>query len=90
VVTSDNPRTEDPLGIIAGICGGMLHPAGATVIEDRAAAIGWAIANAGDSDTVLVAGKGHELYQEVNGEKHPFSDTVIAAECLHARAGGRT
>lgn len=90
VLTSDNPRTEDPLRIIDDIRGGMLNAAGATVIEDRAAAIGWAIANAGDSDTVLIAGKGHELYQEAGGEKRPFSDVAIAAECLHARAGGQT
>lgn len=90
ILTSDNPRGEDPLRIIGEIRNGMLNAAGATIIEDRAAAIGWAIANARDGDTLLVAGKGHELYQEVNSEKYPFSDVAIAAECLHARAGGRT
>ena len=90
VLTSDNPRTEDPLAIIDAIRGGMLDGARATVIEDRAAAIGWAIADANARDTVLIAGKGHELYQETGSERLPFSDVACAAECLHALAGGQT
>ena len=90
VLTSDNPRNEDPLAIIDGIRDGMLNGSTATVIEDRAAAIGWAIANAKAGDTVLIAGKGHEQYQEAGGEKAPFSDVAIAAECLHAGSGERS
>ncbi len=90
VLTNDNPRMEDPVRILGDLQQGMLNPAAATVIEDRAAAIDWAIANAAAGDTVLIAGKGHELYQDVGGEKQPFSDFVVADECLHRRAGGRT
>ena len=88
VLTSDNPRREDPLAILDALKGGMLEPGRATVIEDRAAAIDWCIANSAAADTVLIAGKGHELYQEVGGDKRPFSDLAVASACLAAREGG--
>jgi len=86
VLTSDNPRSEEPLEIIEAIRAGMLKPEGAVVIEDRAAAIAWAIADATPGDTVLVAGKGHEAFQDIGGEKRPFADMVVAAACLAAPA----
>ena len=82
VVTSDNPRTEDPQAIIDDIVAGLRKPA--TVIEDRAAAIAWAIQNAGDDDVVLIAGKGHEDYQEIGGDRLPFSDYAVAMTALQA------
>lgn len=74
VVTNDNPRSEAPMVIIDAILGGMSDPQRATVIEDRAAAISWAIASASDDDSVLIAGKGHENYQLIGGQQLEFSD----------------
>lgn len=79
VVTNDNPRSEDPQSIIADITDGFKDRGVVTVIEDRAAAIAWTVANAAPTDVVLVAGKGHENYQEVDGERQPFSDYALAA-----------
>jgi len=79
VVTTDNPRSEDPQSIIADIADGFENHSVATVIEDRAAAIAWTVANAAPSDVVLIAGKGHESYQDVDGERHAFSDYTLAA-----------
>jgi UDP-N-acetylmuramoyl-L-alanyl-D-glutamate--2,6-diaminopimelate ligase len=80
VVTSDNPRGEDPAAIIAEIVAGVTgaHEA----IEDRREAIAHAIAQAHASDVVLLAGKGHETYQEVAGRRLPFSDTLEAERAL--------
>lgn len=72
VVTSDNPRNENPDEIIQAILDGV--DGEFAVEQDRAKAIGIAITNAKAGDVVLVAGKGHEDYQEIMGEKHPFSD----------------
>lgn len=80
VVTSDNPRNEVPAEIISQILAGM--PAGVRVEEDRARAIAWAIAEARGGDVVLVAGKGHEEYQEIHGVRRPFSDVAEAAQAL--------
>lgn len=85
VVTSDNPRNEDPQKIIDEIVAGFNQADHAIVIEDRAAAIAWAIANAGATDAVLVAGKGHENYQEIAGQRVSFSDLAIAAAAASAR-----
>ncbi|WP_024301052.1 UDP-N-acetylmuramoyl-L-alanyl-D-glutamate--2,6-diaminopimelate ligase [Pseudogulbenkiania sp. MAI-1] len=82
VVTSDNPRSEDPLAIIADIRAGMGESG--HVEADRAAAIRWAIAAARAGDIVLVAGKGHEEYQDIRGVKQPFSDFRVAEEALIA------
>jgi UDP-N-acetylmuramoyl-L-alanyl-D-glutamate--2,6-diaminopimelate ligase len=81
IVTSDNPRSEDPQRIIDEIVGGMSADNHETVAE-RAAAIARAIGMARQCDTVLVAGKGHEDYQEIAGVKHPFSDAAVAAGAL--------
>lgn len=83
IVTSDNPRGEDPQKIIAEIVGGM-DEGRHEIIVDRAAAIARAISLAGQCDTVLVAGKGHEEYQESNGIRHPFSDVLVAQKALRA------
>jgi UDP-N-acetylmuramoyl-L-alanyl-D-glutamate--2,6-diaminopimelate ligase len=80
VVTSDNPRSEDPAAIIREIEAGMTveHEA----IADRREAIAHAIAQAGAADVVLLAGKGHEPYQEAAGRRLPFSDTLEAERAL--------
>jgi UDP-N-acetylmuramoyl-L-alanyl-D-glutamate--2,6-diaminopimelate ligase len=85
VVTSDNPRTENPEGILDDIVAGI--PAGtAMVVEaDRAAAIAAAIAAAEPNDLVLIAGKGHEDYQILGTNKVPFDDRVEAEKALRAR-----
>ena len=80
IVTSDNPRHEDPRAIIEEIVVGM--GANFHVEEDRAAAIDQAIHNAKPGDIVLIAGKGHEDYQEINGVKLPFSDAEVAQRAL--------
>ena len=83
IVTSDNPRSEDPQRIIAEIVGGMIANNREVAVE-RAAAIERAIGLARPCDTVLVAGKGHEDYQEINGVKYPFSDVAVAERALQA------
>jgi UDP-N-acetylmuramoyl-L-alanyl-D-glutamate--2,6-diaminopimelate ligase len=88
LVTSDNPRSEEPGEIIAQIVAGMdqSHPGSSyQAIEDRAAAILMAVKQAGKQDVILVAGKGHEPYQEIKGRKMPFSDADHAALALTAR-----
>ncbi|MGC2047662.1 MAG: cyanophycin synthetase, partial [Gallionella sp.] len=88
IVTSDNPRSEDPQEIIAEIVGGMSGDNHEIIVE-RAAAMQRAINRAKQIDTVLIAGKGHEDYQEINGVKHPFSDVTISQQVLQSwRAGG--
>lgn len=84
VVTSDNPRNEAPAAIIADILAGM--PPGQTAIIDRAEAIRRAIVTAGVEDVVLVAGKGHEDYQEIHGVRQPFSDLEVARAALEGRS----
>lgn len=87
VVTTDNPRSEDAAAIIDDIVAGLSQQDKLTVIEDRAAAIAWAIENAADNDVVLVAGKGHEDYQEIAGQRMRFSDYALAESALTAREG---
>ena len=87
VVTSDNPRGEEPGAIIAQIVAGMTRaPTDHMTVEDRAAAILWAVKHAGKHDVVLLAGKGHETSQEIKGRKLPFLDADHAALALAARA----
>jgi len=89
LVTSDNPRSEDPAAIIAQIVAGMdaAHASSRfQAIEDRAAAILSAVRHAAKTDVILLAGKGHEPYQEIKGRKMPFSDADHAALALAARA----
>ena len=85
VLTSDNPRHEPPATILADLQAGLHTPGQATVIEDRAAAIAHAVRGAGVADVVLVAGKGHEDYQEIAGVRRPFSDLAEATQSLAAR-----
>lgn len=84
IVTSDNPRTEAPHQILDDIIAGMggAGGAGRLVVEDRRAAILAAVREARAGDVVLIAGKGHESYQEIAGTRHPFSDLAVAAEGL--------
>ncbi|GAB3729519.1 UDP-N-acetylmuramoyl-L-alanyl-D-glutamate--2,6-diaminopimelate ligase [Luteimonas pelagia] len=84
VVTDDNPRSEDGDAIVAGILAGIHDQAGVAVLRDRRAAIARAIGQARADDIVLVAGKGHEPYQEIDGVRHPFDDTAVARDALEA------
>ena len=84
IVTDDNPRGEDGDAIVAGIMAGFAAPEAVQVERDRAQAIARAIARAGAQDVVLVAGKGHEPYQEIAGVRHPFDDTEVARAALDA------
>jgi UDP-N-acetylmuramoyl-L-alanyl-D-glutamate--2,6-diaminopimelate ligase len=86
ILTSDNPRSEDPEAIIDAMAEGAGGSGRVTRITDRRAAIEQAIAQAGAGDVVLIAGKGHETYQEVaGGVKLPFDDREVAREALRAR-----
>lgn len=85
IVTSDNPRGEDARAIIDEIIAGMggnYH-----VIDDRAAAIDAAVHGAQSADVVLIAGKGHEAWQEIAGQRLPFSDRSHAHDALEKRRG---
>ena len=83
ILTSDNPRSEDPYQILAAIEEGIRHTKGAyTVIENRREAIRYALEIARDGDVVVLAGKGHETYQEIRGEKHPFDEKIVVKELL--------
>jgi UDP-N-acetylmuramoyl-L-alanyl-D-glutamate--2,6-diaminopimelate ligase len=85
IVTSDNPRGEDPLAIIAEITPGAEEGHGRFVIEpDRRAAIRLAMTEAGPGDVIVIAGKGHETYQELADRTIPFDDRIVAAEELRA------
>ena len=93
VVTSDNPRSENPLAIICQVLLGLSHRDAVHVQADRAAAITHALSLADPDDVVLLAGKGHESFQEIGGAKLPFSDREHAQAALDALAaapqGGR-
>jgi UDP-N-acetylmuramoyl-L-alanyl-D-glutamate--2,6-diaminopimelate ligase len=86
VLTSDNPRTEDPVHILEQMSLGMRKPLDARVIVDRALAIEKILCEAKPSDVVLIAGKGHENYQDIGGVRHPFSDIEHAQRVLHKLA----
>jgi UDP-N-acetylmuramoyl-L-alanyl-D-glutamate--2,6-diaminopimelate ligase len=88
VVTSDNPRGEDPLAIIEGVEEGLRRappPGGYAVVPDRAAAIRQAVDGARPGDVVVIAGKGHERYQEVGGVRRPFDDREVARRIVGER-----
>jgi UDP-N-acetylmuramoyl-L-alanyl-D-glutamate--2,6-diaminopimelate ligase len=85
VVTSDNPRSENPASIISQILLGLTHSGSVHVQADRALAITQTLASAQPEDVVLLAGKGHEKYQEVMGIKHPFDDMNRAQDALDQR-----
>lgn len=83
IVTSDNPRTEDPKTIIDQIISGIsVGTNNFAVISDRKKAIEHAVAIAEENDIILIAGKGHEEYQEINGVKHHFSDFEVVRDAL--------
>ncbi len=86
IVTDDNPRGEDADRIVAMILSGLRDPAHARVVRDRGAAIAEAVDAARAGDVVLIAGKGHENYQQVGSERRPFSDR----ECLRRHAAARS
>lgn len=86
VVTSDNPRGEDPREIAADIVTGLRRPQQVKVILDRAEAIAWALARANTGDTVLIAGKGHETQQIIGNQCIPFDDREFARRWLYQHA----
>jgi UDP-N-acetylmuramoyl-L-alanyl-D-glutamate--2,6-diaminopimelate ligase len=89
IVTDDNPRHEDGDRIVADILAGFTRPDEVQVQRDRALAIADALRGAGAGDVILIAGKGHEPYQEVAGVKHPFDDLLVARGLLQAREAAR-
>lgn len=92
VITSDNPRTEDPEKIIEDILAGVeeVKHARYTVIQDRRSAIACAIKSARPGDVVVIAGKGHETYQEINGERYHFDDREEAGIILEELDGAKS
>ena len=81
VITSDNPRFEEPLDIIQDIKTGINKTSGKyTIVPDRKEAIEFCIKNAKDGDVIILAGKGHEDYQEIKGVKYPFDERKVVSE----------
>ena len=85
VVTDDNPRGEDGDAIVADVLAGFADPGAVRVERDREQAIRHAVAQARAGDVVLIAGKGHEVYQEYDGVRRPFSDLAVVRRALEAR-----
>ena len=87
IITSDNPRTEDPMAIIRDICKGIQeNTKNHTIIENRRKAIRYAMDIAGKNDIIILAGKGHETYQEINGVKHHLDEREeVAAYLMETR-----
>lgn len=84
IITSDNPRTEDPMAIIKDILVGINKTTGKYIeIPDRRKAIEWAIHNGQSGDIIVLAGKGHEDYQEINGVKYPLDERDVISEVLN-------
>ena len=88
IVTSDNPRTENPALIIEDVIAGMPQDHGAFMIIDRADAIASAISSARRGDIVVIAGKGHEATQDIGGVLTPFSDVEVAQTIVREKEGG--
>jgi UDP-N-acetylmuramyl-tripeptide synthetase len=88
VVTSDNPRSEAPERIIEQICSGMGSAACVVCEPDRGRAIAWALTHAASADVIVLAGKGHETTQEIDGVYVPFSDHEQAMSGLQGRLSG--
>jgi UDP-N-acetylmuramoyl-L-alanyl-D-glutamate--2,6-diaminopimelate ligase len=82
IVTDDNPRTEDPAGIVSDILTGIPAAAPHVVEHDRALAIRLALGRSTSEDVVLIAGKGHEDYQVIGTERRAFSDQAVVADAL--------
>ena len=82
IITSDNPRTEDPQAIVDDILTGTEGYDNYTVVVDRIEAIHYAMDHAQAGDVIILAGKGHEDYQEINHVKYPMDERVIVAEYL--------
>jgi len=89
ILTSDNPRNDDPQVIIADAVKGFARPKNHVTVVDRREAIKIALENARGGDIVLVAGKGHEDYQEIQGKKHPFDDRRVVRQLMIQIAGNR-
>ncbi|NEB70356.1 UDP-N-acetylmuramoyl-L-alanyl-D-glutamate--2,6-diaminopimelate ligase, partial [Streptomyces fulvissimus] len=92
VLTSDNPRSEDPLAILAAMLSGAaevpVHERGDVLVDaDRASAIAAAVARAEPGDTVLVAGKGHEQGQDIHGVVRPFDDRKVLHDAIERSLG---
>ena len=86
VLTSDNPRSEDPTAILQDMYAGLKEPQSARTVVDRAQAIAEAVQHARPNDLVLIAGKGHETYQEILGVKYPFSDQSHVQQAILHRS----
>ncbi len=86
VLTSDNPRSEDPEAILDDVAGGLAHPDRVLRLVDRAEAIARAASEARPGDVVVVAGKGHETYQIVGAERRDFDDRAVLRDAFAARA----
>jgi UDP-N-acetylmuramoyl-L-alanyl-D-glutamate--2,6-diaminopimelate ligase len=86
VLTSDNPRSESPEAIVADMVTGLRRPQSVRIQLDRARAIADVLTLAAAQDVVLLAGKGHETEQEIQGVCHPFSDVLQAQVALQQRA----
>ena len=85
ILTSDNPRTEDPAAILRDMEAGLdVEGLKKTLtIQDREQAIKTAVRLAGANDVILIAGKGHEKYQDINGVKHPFDDKQVLLKMMN-------
>ncbi len=88
VLTSDNPRSESPSAILKDMVAGLQYPDRAVLEDDRERAIALAVGQSAVDDVVLVAGKGHEDYQEIQGRRQPFSDRQVVRNALQARRSG--
>ena len=85
ILTSDNPRSEDPHAILREMAGGLRDSGAAVIEEDRRAAIARAIGEASVGDVVVVAGKGHETTQTFADREESFDDRLVAREALAGR-----
>jgi UDP-N-acetylmuramoyl-L-alanyl-D-glutamate--2,6-diaminopimelate ligase len=86
ILTTDNPRSEEPSSIFRDMQAGLDRPADARIVEDRGAAIRQAVESGATGDIVLIAGKGHEAWQETKGHKIPFSDEAAVRAVLEDAA----